>query len=179
MGIESLSRLSFCFSPFLSCSCKYRNMPLKFPPKLPELHYIKASQWATSWRTSITQGPPCLFFHYIVSCLHTQGSINTDTLRKKIKGVLFFLRGRDLETAAVNGRTTMMRSSSSSEEALPGSRSFTSCGSWEGWDGGKKAWVPGRKCTIGPRAGIQGRFAISRDIEPKVYNHSCACARCV
>ena len=45
---------------------------------------------------------------------------------KKEKGVLFSLRGRDLETAAVNGRKTMKHFSSSSGEALPGSRSVTS-----------------------------------------------------
>lgn len=58
---------------------------------------------------------------------------NTVALREeKKKGVLSSLKGRDLETAAVKGRKTMKRFSSCSEEALPGSRSMTLCGNWEG-----------------------------------------------
>lgn len=76
--------------------------------------------------------------------MQTQVRTNTDANgegREKEKGVLFSLRGRDLETAAVNGRKTMKHFSSSSGEALPGSRSVTSLpdsGGREGWDAGEE-----------------------------------------
>lgn len=101
-----------------------------------------------SWRTivrwrpcipNVSKAPPYLFRSaHGVSRVHTQVHANTDALRKKKKkkGVLFSLKGRDLETAAVNGRKTMKRFSSPSEEALPGSRSMMLCGSWEGMGGG-------------------------------------------
>lgn len=83
------------------------------------------------------------FIQHKPSCL-TEVRANTDAHRKKKKkqkGVLFSLGGRDLETAVVNGRKTMKHFSSSSEEALPGSRSVTllpASSSWEGRDGGRR-----------------------------------------
>lgn len=81
---------------------------------------------------------------HVFSPLQTQVRTNTDANRKerkKEKGVLFSLRGRDLETAAVNGRKTMKHFPSSSGEALPGSRSVTSLpasSSREGRDAGEE-----------------------------------------
>lgn len=63
------------------------------------------------------------------------------TNRKEKKGGFLSLRGRDLETAALNGRKTMKHFSSPSEEALPGSRSMTvlhASSSREGRAGGRR-----------------------------------------
>lgn len=78
---------------------------------------------------------------YIMSQMNTQVYTNKDALRKKRrcgkKRVLFSLRGRDLETAAVNGTKTMKRFLYSTEEVLPGSGSMTLCGSREVQEGGR------------------------------------------
>lgn len=80
------------------------------------------------------------------------------TEKRKKKGVLCSLRGRDLETATVIGRKTMKHFSSSSEEALPGSGSMTSLypavlAARGGSDGGRCVCVClcvcERKCTVG------------------------------
>lgn len=54
----------------------------------------------------VPKGQPCLFHSIcaVLSHMHTQ--VNTKR-KKKRKDILFSLRGRDLETAAVNGRKTM------------------------------------------------------------------------
>lgn len=80
---------------------------------------------------------------YMVSHMSLQVYTTTDALRKKKKGALFFLRGTDLETAAVNGRKTMKCFLSSTEVALPGSRYMT-C---ESWEGGREGGV----CICGSR----------------------------
>ncbi len=94
----------------------------------------------------LLKGQPCVFLlvhALVVSHAHT-GSHKlrcTQKEKKNKKGVLFSLGGRDLETAAVNGRKTMKHFLSSSEEALPGSRSMTllpTSSSWEGGDGRRR-----------------------------------------
>jgi len=62
---------------------------------------------------------------FVLSLLFCFTNTHKHRCKQKKNVVLFSLKGRDLETAALNGRKTMKHSSSSSEEALPGSRSMT------------------------------------------------------
>ena len=95
----------------------------------------------------------------VLSRKHTEIHTNTEARRRGEKNcVLFSLWHRDLETVAVIGRKTMEHFSSSSEEALPGSRSVTSLPtsrSCEGRDRWRERVCCGlcdRKCTVGLRS---------------------------
>lgn len=95
--------------------------------------------------------PHIWFVWYMVSCITCSQKYSCTQRGKKEKGVLSTLKGRDLETAAVKGRKTMKRFSSCSEEALPGSRSMTLCGNWEGKEreGVMHLSICDRKGTVG------------------------------
>lgn len=76
----------------------------------------------THWRPfnpSVPKGLSCFIPLMEISFLSlpTEKKTNINVLK-----TVFPCRGRDLETAAVNGKKTMKRFFSSNEEALPGSR---------------------------------------------------------